>query len=57
MDNLWTVNDVKDSFECTDEDAQTILTASLTNEYIVGEIQYSIRSNADDMGCAEKVAN
>ena len=57
MDNLWTVNDVKDSFECTDEDAQTILTASLTNEYIVGEIQYSIRSNAEDMGCAEKVAN
>lgn len=39
VDNLWHINDVKDRFECDDNDlAQSILHDALTNEYIVEEI-------------------
>ena len=38
VDNLWTIQDVQDRFECNDETAQEILHDALTNEYIVEQI-------------------
>lgn len=41
-DNLWQVDDVKEKFECTDEQAQDILHKSLTNEATMQQIWFSI---------------
>lgn len=42
-DNLWHVNDVKDRFECEDDEtAQDILKIALTNEYTMEAINYAI---------------
>lgn len=38
VDNLWHINDVKDRFECNDDQAQDILHDALTNEYIVEKV-------------------
>jgi hypothetical protein len=38
VDNLWTIQDVQDRFECNDERAQEILHDALTDEYIVEQI-------------------
>jgi len=42
VDNLWTVNDVKDKFNCTDDQAQYVLEQSLTNEATMSQIWFSI---------------
>ncbi len=43
-DNLWHVNDVKDRFECEDDEtAQEILNLALTNQYTVETIHESVR--------------
>jgi hypothetical protein len=43
-DNLWHVNDVKDRFECEDNEmAQYILKLAVTNEYTMEGIHYSIK--------------
>jgi hypothetical protein len=42
VDNLWHVSDVKDSCNCNDDVAQTILLKALTNEATMEQIWYSI---------------
>mgnify|MGYP003478425128 CR=1 FL=1 len=42
VDNLWTVHDVKEKFNCTDEQAQSVLNDALTNEATMSQIQFSI---------------
>jgi hypothetical protein len=42
VDNLWNVSDVQGMFECTDEEAQEVLLASMTNEQTMEQIWYSI---------------
>jgi len=42
VDNLWNVSDVQVVFECTDEEAQEVLLASMTNEQTMEQIWYSI---------------
>jgi hypothetical protein len=42
VDNLWNVTDVQVMFECTDEQAQEVLLASMTNEQTMEQIWYSI---------------
>jgi hypothetical protein len=42
VDNLWNVSDVKQMFECTDEEAQEVLLASMTNDQTMEQIWYSI---------------
>jgi hypothetical protein len=42
VDNLWNVTDVQEMFECTDEEAQEVLLASMTNEQTMEQIWYSI---------------
>lgn len=47
-DNLWHVNDVKDRFECEDNEmAQYILKLAVTNEYTMEGIHYSIKHLAN----------
>jgi hypothetical protein len=50
VDNLWSIEDVKDRFECTEEQAQDVLYFGLTNEYVVEQIQFSIKDYATDKG-------
>lgn len=47
VDNLWTVHDVKDKYECTEEQAQKVLYNALTNETTMEQIQFSIGEFAD----------
>lgn len=50
-DNLWHVDDVKLRFDVTDnEDAQAILEAALTNDWVMGQIHYCIGQTAMDEG-------
>lgn len=46
VDNLWNVNDVNDD-SLTDQEKQSVLAMSLTNEHIMGEIQYGISVSID----------
>ena len=54
VDNLWSIHDVQDRFECDSETAQDILHDSLTNEYIVQEIFSQITDYAMTEGLKEK---
>lgn len=53
VDNLWSVNDVKDRFKCDDDTAQDILNGALTNEWISEQIFYTIKDLAEDEGLEE----
>jgi hypothetical protein len=54
VDNLWTIQDVQDRFECDDNTAQGILHDALTNEYIVEKIFSQIIDFAECEGLKEK---
>lgn len=54
VDNLWTVDDVQDRYECDEDTAQSILYDALTNEYIVQEIFSQIIDYAECEGLKEK---
>lgn len=54
VDNLWTVDDVQDRFECDDDVAQSILYDALTNEYIIEKIFSQIIDYAEVEGLKEK---
>jgi hypothetical protein len=53
VDNLWTIQDVQDRFECDDNTAQGILYDSLTNEYIVEKIYSTITDICREEGIEE----
>lgn len=48
--NLWHVDDVKQTYNCTDEEALEILDNALTDERITSEIFEEIDSIAENMG-------
>lgn len=52
--NLWHINDVKDRFECTDEEAQEVLDTALQNEWIVEKICLTIKDEAKEKGLTQK---
>ena len=47
-DNLWSVEDIRINYECTEEEAQEVLNRSLTNDHIMSEIWGSIDMFAKD---------
>ena len=47
VDSLWSVADVQSRFECSQEEAMTVLNRALTNSYIVGQIWSSIEIEGD----------
>lgn len=53
VDNLWSVNDVKDRYKCDDDTAQNILNGALTNEWISEQIFSTIKDLAEDEGLEE----
>lgn len=50
VDNLWTVDDVKSKFNCTDEEAQEVLNGALTNEATMEQIWFAIEVHGEDAG-------
>ena len=42
VDNLWSIHDVDDD-SLTNNEKQSALAMALTNEHIIGEIQYGIK--------------
>ena len=42
VQNLWHIEDVKQGYECTDQEAQEILHKALTNEAVMELIWYGI---------------
>lgn len=47
-DNLWSVEDIRMNYECTEEEAQEVLMRSLTNDHIMSEIWGAIDMFAKD---------
>jgi hypothetical protein len=50
VDNLWSVSDVTDRYDCTDKKAQEVLNKALTNESVVEQILFAIDDECDDDG-------
>lgn len=49
-DCLWTTWDVQHLYECTEEEAQSILDGALNNEWITEQIFATIKDLAEDKG-------
>ena len=47
VDNLWSVQDVTDRYECTEKQAQDVLNTALTNEWTMEKIFYAISDACD----------
>jgi hypothetical protein len=54
-DNLWRVEDVKSKFNCTDEEAHSVLYSALTNEATMEQIWFSIREFGEMEGLEENL--
>ena len=54
VDNLWSVEDVMDKFECDENDAQFILGEVLTHPYIMEKINELIQEIAIEGGLKVK---
>ena len=54
VDNLWTVDDVKHKYKCTDEQAYDVLYGALTNEATMEQIWFAIDVHAEAEGLKEK---
>lgn len=53
VDNLWSVEDVQDIFDCSDEEAQDVLNIALTNEGTMHHIWTAIRIAGEDKSLKE----
>jgi hypothetical protein len=49
VDNLWSVSDVTDRYECTEEQAYDVLDEALTNEWVMEQIWFSIDDTCDSL--------
>jgi hypothetical protein len=54
VDNLWHIDDVKQNYNCTDEEAMEVLEGALTNEYTQEQIFDAIDDSAEYMGLTRK---
>jgi len=52
-DNLWSIEDVKDVFDCSDEEAKDVLRDALTNEGTMHHIWSAIRIIGQDKSLSE----
>lgn len=53
---LWSVADVKSKFNCTNEQAQTVLSGAMDNEATMEQIWFAIDLHGEDM-VLEKIEN
>ncbi len=54
VDNLWHINDVKDNYNCTEEQAIEVLEDALTNDYTQQKIFEAINYSAEKIGLTRK---
>ena len=52
--NLWHIEDVTSSYECSDKDAYKVLEMALTNEYLMEQISDTIYLVAEDLNLERK---
>ncbi len=57
VDNLWTTEDVKSRFNCTEDEAQEVLYDALTNEATMERIWYAIDYHAQENELAQLTDN
>ena len=50
VDNLWCIEDVQSSYDCSDEDAHGIIYQALTNDATMEQIWFAIDFHAEDAG-------
>lgn len=48
VDNLWHLDDVRNKFDCTDDQAYKVLSRVLESDYIMGSIHEAICQVAQD---------
>lgn len=48
VDNLWHISEIKDQYNCTDEEAFKVLNGALKNSAIMEEIRFAIGMHADN---------
>lgn len=50
IDNLWTITDVQENYECTEDEAQEVLNGALTNDATMEQIWFAIHHHAEENG-------
>lgn len=50
VDNLWSIDDVMNNYECTEEEAQEVLEKTLTNGWVMEQIYLTIDTVAENLG-------
>ena len=48
--NLWHIDDVMDSYKCSEEEALLVLDKALSNEWTMEQIWFGISEEAIDLG-------
>jgi hypothetical protein len=54
VDNLWSIEDVQQTYNCTDEQAMEVLEGALTNEEVTEITFFWIDFNANYIGLTRK---
>jgi len=55
VDNLWQVSDVMHKFECSEDEAQEVLSSALQNEATMEQIWFAIDFHGEEMNLTKKV--
>lgn len=50
VDNLWSIEDVLNNYNCTDNEAQEVLDGALQNDATMEQIWYAIDFHAEEIG-------
>ena len=50
VNNLWHIEDVKQNYNCTDEEAMEVLVEALDNEATIGQIWFAVNFHAEEQG-------
>jgi muramoyltetrapeptide carboxypeptidase LdcA involved in peptidoglycan recycling len=54
VDNLWHIDDVKQNYNCTDEEAMEVLIEALGRDYIMETVFDIISLEAEEIGLTRK---
>jgi hypothetical protein len=52
-ENLWCIEDVKNRYKCTDEEAMEVLESALQNDATMEQIWFAINFHTEEMGLEE----
>tara|TARA_R100000963_G_C4634265_1_gene98687 strand:- start:684 stop:908 length:225 start_codon:yes stop_codon:yes gene_type:complete len=52
--NLWSIHDVQDNYDCTDQEAMEVLIQALTNDATMEQIWFAVNFHAEENGLKEK---